>query len=98
MSILDGWWLEAYNGKNGWAIGGKADSDQSSQDIDRKDADSLYSVLLNEVLPDFFDRDANGIPVRWIARVRNAMRSIIPVYNTHRMVLEYRNKYYSPPR
>jgi starch phosphorylase len=98
LSILDGWWLEAYNGKNGWAIGKKIESNFSPEEVDKKDADSLYSVLLNDVIPSFYERDASGIPTRWVARIRNAMQTIIPYYNTHRMVLEYASKYYFPKR
>jgi starch phosphorylase len=68
----------------------------SSQEIDAHDADSLYHVLSNEVLPLFYHRAGDGIPRKWIARMRNAMRTIIPVYNTHRMVTEYAKKYYFP--
>lgn len=97
LSILDGWWNEAYNGKNGWAIGKKIEDDVLPEEADRRDAESLYSVLSNEVIPMFYARDKSGIPRKWIARIRSAMRSIIPVYNTHRMVLEYSKKYYFPP-
>ena len=96
LSILDGWWDEAYNGKNGWAIGGKSDEKLSQEEIDRSDAEALYNVLSNDVIPTFYQRDKTGIPRKWVARVRNAMRSIVPVYNTHRMVSEYVKKYYFP--
>jgi alpha-glucan phosphorylase-like protein len=95
-SILDGWWLEGYGKNNGWAIGGRIEEDLSPTEVDQADADSLYDVLANEILPMFHGRDRQGIPRRWIARIRNAMRSLIPVYNTHRMVSEYASKYYFP--
>ena len=95
FSILDGWWAEAYNGKNGWAIGG-AEENLSQEEIDQRDADSLYDVLANELIPMFYDRDANGVPKKWVARIRNAMRTVVPVYNTHRMVSDYATKYYFP--
>lgn len=98
MSILDGWWAEAFNGKNGWAIGESMDDNAPPAEVDRRDAASLYDVLSNEVIPLFYDRDRNGIPRRWIARMRNAMRSIIPKYNTDRMVAEYSEKMYFPRR
>jgi glycogen phosphorylase len=94
MSILDGWWKEAYNGKNGWAIGEKVKDNASADEIDRRDADSLYHVLGDNVIPTFYQRDSNGIPRKWVARMRNALQSIIPVYNTHRMVADYATKYY----
>jgi starch phosphorylase len=94
--MLDGWWLEAYNGRNGWAIGGKMDEGLSPEEIDKLDAESLYDVLTNEVIPAFYQRDRSGIPRKWIERIRAAMSSIIPVYNTHRMVSEYASRYYFP--
>jgi starch phosphorylase len=96
LSILDGWWDEAYNGKNGWAIGAKADDNAPPDEVDRRDAGSLYDVLGNDVIPLFYERDKHGIPRKWIARMRNAMRSIIPRYNTHRMVAEYAGEMYFP--
>jgi starch phosphorylase len=96
LSILDGWWREAYNGKNGWAIGEKAKDNTTPEEIDRRDAESLYQLLSNEVIPLFYQRDKNGIPRKWIEKMRIAMRTIIPVYNTHRMVTEYTKKYYFP--
>ena len=99
LSTLDGWWSEAYNGKNGWAIGDRSvDETMQVDEIDRRDAESLYDVLTNEIIPIFFDRDRHGIPKRWIARIRNAMCTIIPAYNTHRMVMEYAKKYYFPSK
>jgi len=96
-SILDGWWAEAYNGKNGWAIGGKITAEDLSPDeIDRQDADSLYNVLSQEIIPLFYQQDSSGVPRRWVARIREALRTIVPQYNTHRMVLEYAKKYYFP--
>jgi alpha-glucan phosphorylase-like protein len=94
VSILDGWWDEAYNGKNGWAIGSRKHPDLPSDQVDAQDAESLYHVLQEEVIPLFYQRDASGIPRKWIEKMRNAMRTIIPVYNTHRMVSEYDKKYY----
>src|SRR5437660_4843451 len=96
LSILDGWWDEAYNGKNGWAIGGKSDENATPEEVDRRDAGSLYDALANDVIPLFYERDKNGIPRKWIARMRTAMRTIIPRYNTHRMVAEYAEKMYFP--
>lgn len=96
LSILDGWWLEAYNGKNGWAIGHKIEDDLPPEEVDKADAESLYSVLMNQIIPAFYERNENGIPSKWIARIRQSMQSILPVYNTHRMVLEYINSYYFP--
>ncbi len=93
LSILDGWWREGYNPKNGWAIGNdEQESDLNAQD--EKDFENLYTVLSEQVIPEFYDRDIHDIPRRWIQRIRNAMESLIPVYNTDRMVAEYVKKYY----
>ncbi len=94
MSILDGWWREGYQKNNGWAIGD--DQQESNLDAqDEKDFENLYRVLTEQVIPEFYDRDEHGIPRKWIQRIRNSMESLIPVYNTDRMVAEYVRKYYS---
>jgi phosphorylase/glycogen(starch) synthase len=94
-SILDGWWDEAYNGKNGWAIGqGLVYGAQVDQDI--VDADNLYSVLETEVVPEFFDRGGDGIPHAWLRRMRESMRTGFRQYGTHRMVRNYINEMYVP--
>ena len=72
--------------------------DRPQEEIDGLDAESLYEVLTREVIPSFYERDGRGIPKRWIARMRSAMRTIVPVYNTHRMVTEYAEKYYFPKK
>lgn len=93
MSILDGWWRESYDGENGFAIG--PDSQPASvEEQDRVDSENLYKVLTNEVIPTFFNRDANGIPRQWIHKIRSAMSTIVPQFNTHRMVREYVENYY----
>jgi starch phosphorylase len=95
VSVLDGWWPEGYNGSNGWAVGEEIDGmDPAEQD--HLDATSIYDILEHEVLPMFYDRDQNGIPRRWIARVKEAMRTLNPVFNTDRMVADYVTKYYQP--
>jgi starch phosphorylase len=93
-SILDGWWAEAYDGKNGWAFGTRSTEGLSLEEIDKGDADSLYTVLSKDIIPSFYATDKTGVPRKWIARIRNALRTIIPEYNTHRMVMEYSKKYY----
>ncbi|NTW50859.1 MAG: DUF3417 domain-containing protein, partial [Chlorobiales bacterium] len=92
-SILDGWWREGYNGQNGWAIG----KDESLPDHDAQnelDASLLYDLLEQEIVPAYYTRDSRNIPTRWIQTMRNSMASLLPVYNTHRMVAEYVEKYY----
>lgn len=93
LSILDGWWREGYQKSNGWAIGD--DSQESNLDAqDEKDFENLYKVLTEQVIPEFYDRDTHGIPRKWIQRIRNSMQTLVPVYNTDRMVAEYVRKYY----
>ena len=87
-SVLDGWWVEGYADDNGWAVGSELD-DGSPDAQDDADADALYSVLENEVVPLFYERDAAGIPAAWLRRVRASMRTLLPFFNTDRMVREY---------
>ncbi len=94
-SILDGWWPEAYNGKNGWAIGeGVELADPKKQD--RQDADSIYTLLESEIVPEFYSRDRSGLPRAWIKRMRESMKTVCGQFNTHRMVKEYLEGYYLP--
>ncbi len=93
FSVLDGWWREAYNGRNGWAIG--EDKDPEAQEIqDQADALSLYATLENEIVPLFYDRDANWIPQDWVDHIKNNMRTIIPRFGTRRMLKEYVERLY----
>ena len=94
LSTMDGWWREAYDGHNGWKIG--EDTTASNEQLqDDLDAASLRAVLEQEVIPLFYDRGKDGIPHRWLRKVRHAMASLIPVYNTDRMVVQYAEKYYA---
>ncbi len=94
-SVLDGWWREAYNGRNGWAIGD--DQDYASPEAqDDADARSLYSLLENEIIPLYYERDGRDIPQEWLERVKESMRSIIPTFNTRRMLKEYLSHLYLP--
>jgi len=95
LSVMDGWWREGYDGTNGFAIGGDFHSD-SIEEQDRRDCENLYRVLTDEVIPCFFDRDEQGIPRAWIAKIRRAMVTLVPQFNTWRMVQEYTRKYYLP--
>ncbi|MFB0546068.1 MAG: glycosyltransferase family 1 protein [Anaerolineae bacterium] len=95
MSILDGWWVEAYHPYAGWAIGrGEEYEDLNYQD--EVESHAIYDLLEKEVIPLFYDRGPNGLPRRWIARMKAAMRSICPVFNTNRMVHEYTERFYLP--
>jgi starch phosphorylase len=94
-SILDGWWAEGYNGRNGWAIGGGEDFDDPARQ-DEADAESLYETLEQQVLPLYYDRDAAGIPRGWVAMMKEALKTLGPVFNTQRMVAEYAAEVYAP--
>ena len=97
LSIGDGWWAEGYNGRNGWLIESQANPDDHAA-IDAADANALYELLEKEVVPAFYDRDrgGRGIPRRWIAIVREAMRSNVPRFSTRRMVKQYVTEMYGP--
>ncbi len=95
FSVLDGWWREAYNGRNGWAIG--EDREYESNDIqDTADAESLYHTLEHEVIPLYYDRDPKEISHEWIERMKHTMKTIIPQFSTRRMIKEYVEKFYAP--
>ena len=93
FSILDGWWREGYDGTNGFAIGD--DSHPASiEEQDRVDSANLYQTLTEQVVPMFYNRDANGIPREWLQRMRRSMATLVSQFTTDRMVKEYTNKYY----
>ncbi len=93
FSILDGWWREGYDSTNGFAIG--EDSQPANvEEQDRVDSANLYKTLTEQVIPLYFERDANGIPRKWIQRIRRAMTTLVPQFTTDRMVKEYTRKYY----
>jgi starch phosphorylase len=95
LSILDGWWAEAYDGTNGFAIGqGIEHVDWQHQD--ELDQRCLYEALENEVVPLFYERDKVGIPQRWIARQKNSIRTLAWRFNAHRMVRDYSLRCYLP--
>ena len=93
-SILDGWWPEAYNGKNGWAIGEEREySNYDEQDWN--DSQHLYQLLENEIVPRYYDRP-DGIPHRWLEVAKEAIITVAPFFSTRRMVKEYTEKLYLP--
>lgn len=94
LSIEDGWWVEAADGVNGWSIGGaRTYADQDLQD--ELDATTLYELLEKEIVPLFFAR-RDGVPHGWLDRVKRSLQTIPPVFNTDRMVAEYRDRAYEP--
>ncbi|MGO9497081.1 MAG: alpha-glucan family phosphorylase [Solirubrobacteraceae bacterium] len=94
LSVLDGWWAEAYDGANGWALDGEVHADPWAQDA--RDAAALYDLLEQEVLPAFYDRDAEGLPRSWLARIRASMRTLAPGFCAGRMLDDYVERIYAP--
>ncbi len=93
FSVLDGWWLEGYDGTNGFAIGGTP-AEGEAELVDAGDAESLYRVLEQEVIPTYYDRDQNNLPRKWIAMMKRSIISLVPEFNSDRMVAEYARKIY----
>jgi glycogen phosphorylase len=93
LSIGDGWWAEGFTGDNGWLIDPNFAGEQDA--IDAADAEAIYQLLEREIVPTFYDRDANGIPRRWLAVVRRAMVSVTPRFSARRMVKQYAEDLYS---
>jgi starch phosphorylase len=87
LSVLDGWWAEAYDGTNGWALSGEVDGDHDAQDA--RDGRALYDLLEREVVPSFYDRDRSGIPADWVRRVKASLITIGPRFCATRMMREY---------
>jgi starch phosphorylase len=87
VSVLDGWWAEGYDGENGWALPGDVEDDPEAQDA--RDADALHRVLGEEVVPAFYDRNEQGLPDAWLARMRASLKTNGPRFSASRMLAEY---------
>ena len=99
LSVLDGWWCEGYNGKNGWAIGAEIPESPDQPDAafeDEVDVASLFHVLETQILPLYYAKPDGKLPVAWINLMRESIRTIVPQFNTHRMVCEYTERLYAP--
>ena len=95
LSVLDGWWREGFNGNNGWAIG--AEIDNGTVEFQSEvDASSLYQLLENQIVPLYYAKPDGKLPLAWLQLMRESIRSITPVFNTHRMVREYAERLYIP--
>jgi glycogen phosphorylase len=92
LSVLDGWWAEAYDGSNGWALSGEVCDDEEAQDA--RDGAELRRLLTSEVIPLFHERDGDGIPHGWLERVRASLRSIGPRFSAQRMLRDYLEQAY----
>ncbi len=95
LSVLDGWWVEGYNGGNGWAIGDESVRD-NEEEQDWVDANSLYEQLEREIVPLFYDRDRDNIPRGWVQLMREAIGTAAPYFGTRRMLKEYTTQLYAP--
>lgn len=95
VSELDGWWAEAYTPEVGWALGDSQEHD-SDPAWDAVEAEALYDLLENEVIPEFYTRDENGIPIAWVKRMKESMAQLTPRFSTNRSVREYTEQHYLP--
>jgi starch phosphorylase len=95
FSELDGWWAEAYSPQVGWAIGdGKDHGDDPS--VDAAEAEAMYALLEQEVIPEFYERSSNGLPVKWLARMRESMAQLTPQFSASRAIQDYTDDHYLP--
>ena len=94
-SILDGWWAEGYTPERGFAIGGEAE-EATEEEQDAADAEALFAVLEQQVLPAYYERDENGVPQRWIELMRHSIAELGTQFSTNRMVREYVERLYLP--
>lgn len=94
-SILDGWWPEGYNGKNGWAISNET-NEANDEAQDAKDSEALFSLLENEIVPLFYKRDEKDIPRDWIHLMKESIATLSPQFSTRRMLKDYVNQMYAP--
>lgn len=94
FSVLDGWWIEGYNGTNGFAIGPDKDSEDEDAVTDARDAEAVYSVLENEIIPAYYTRDDSGLRGMWIRRMKSALGTLTPQFCSDRMVQDYIDQIY----
>jgi len=96
LSILDGWWDEGFNGKNGWSIGDPAAEYASEFEQNHVDATDFYDILENQVVPLYYEHDSNGIPYKWLEFVKESIRTVAPQFSMTRMIKEYTTNLYVP--
>jgi starch phosphorylase len=94
-SILDGWWVEGYNGENGWAVGPEEET-PDPQTADIQDSQAFYEILEKQVAPLYYEQK-NGIPKRWVDRMKNAIKTLTPAFCSDRQVSEYARQIYAIP-
>lgn len=93
FSVLDGWWVEGFREDSGWSLPKERTYD-NQEFQDKLDAETIYSILENEILPVYYDRDKNNIPKRWIGYMKNTIGYVAPKFTTTRMITDYRDRYY----
>jgi starch phosphorylase len=93
LSVLDGWWIEGYDGTNGFSIGDEVEGSET-EDVDDADAQSLYRTLEEKVVPLYYERDAGGTPRRWVQMMKRSIETLVPAFNSDRMVEEYVREIY----
>ena len=91
LSIMDGWWVEAFNGKNGWALG----HEEIDGNRDQADASEIYRILEEEIIPLYYKISEDGIPAEWVRLMKEAIKSTAAKFSARRMVKEYVEKYYA---
>ena len=94
LSELDGWWAEAYTPEVGWALGDG--QTHAEPEWDAHEADELYRLLEEQVIPEFYQRDERGVPEKWVARIRTSMATLAPEFSSNRMLRDYAEQYYLP--
>ncbi len=95
FSELDGWWEEAYSPRVGWAMGDGLEHGDNPA-FDALEAEHTYTLLEREVVPEFYERSVNGMPSRWLQRIRESMARLTPEFSASRTIQEYTEKYYLP--
>jgi glycogen phosphorylase len=95
MSVLDGWWAEGYNGKNGWAIGEEQEY-ANPDEQDQRDVQSFYTLLEQQVVPLFYNRNDKGLPEGWVTLMKEAIVTCAPQFSMARQVKEYTERFYVP--
>ena len=93
-SVLDGWWDEAFNGENGWAIGSGEEYGDNHELQDKIESLILYDLLENEIIPTYYDKGIGGVSKLWVRKMKNSIRTVASFFNTNRMVQEYTEKFY----
>ena len=97
LSVSDGWWVEGFDGTNGWTIGPVVKGvREETAGAEEEDAQSLFELLENSVIPLFYEREMSGLPERWIAMIKRSMQTLVPRFNTQRMLIEYYRDLYLP--